>query len=47
LQPSIWKKQKKEKLIQFAERVWKIVDDDEDRKINLAIEKTRNFFEKL
>jgi len=50
LQPSIWqirKEQKREKLIQFAERVWNISETDEDKKIDLAINKTRTFFEEL
>lgn len=48
LQPAIWqvrKEQKREKLIQYAERVWKITEDDEERKIDIAISKTREFFE--
>lgn len=50
LQPSIWeirKEQKRAKLIQYAERVWNITEDNEDTKINLAINKTREFFESL
>ena len=50
LQPSVWqirKEKKRKKLIQYAERVWNIVDDNEDRKIDLAIDKTRAFFEGL
>ncbi|RLD67198.1 MAG: NADH-dependent alcohol dehydrogenase [Bacteroidetes bacterium] len=50
LQPSIWqirKEQKREKLIQYAERVWNISETDEDKKIDLAINKTREFFEGL
>ena len=50
LQPSIWqirKEKKREKLIQYAERVWNITDGNEDRKIDLAIDKTRAFFEEL
>lgn len=50
LQPSIWevrKEQKREKLIQYAERVWNISDGDKDSKIELAINKTREFFESL
>ena len=39
--------QKREKLIQYAERVWNIKDCDDDKKIDLAIEKTREFFESL
>jgi len=50
LQPSVWeirKEQKREKLIQYAERVWQITDKDDDKKIDLAIDKTREFFESL
>lgn len=50
LQPSIWqirKEQKREKLIQYAERVWNITDENEDSKIDKAINKTRAFFEDL
>ncbi len=50
LQPSIWqirKEQKREKLIQYAERVWNISETNEDKKIDLAINKTRAFFEGL
>jgi len=50
LQPSIWqvrKEKKREKLLQYAERVWNISDGDEDNKIDLAILKTREFFEEI
>lgn len=50
LQPSIWqirKEQKREKLLQYAERVWNITEGDIDSKIDLAIDKTRDFFESL
>jgi len=50
LQPSIWKvrkEQKRDKLLQYAERVWDITEGDEDSRIHLAIEKTRAFFEDL
>ncbi len=39
--------EKREKLLQYAERVWQIVDGDEDQRIDAAIERTRNFFEGL
>jgi len=41
------KEQKKAKLLQFAERVWHIDTGNEDEKMNLAIQKTRDFFERL
>ena len=50
LQPSIWqirKEKKREKLIQYAERIWNITDKNDDIKIDLAISKTRDFFESL
>ncbi len=50
LQPSIWqvrREQKRKKLIQYAERVWNITVGDEESKIDLAISKTREFFESL
>ncbi|MGL5000774.1 MAG: iron-containing alcohol dehydrogenase [Cetobacterium sp.] len=50
LQPAIWevrKEKKRAKLIQYAERVLDIVEDNDDLKIKLAIDKTRLFFEEL
>ncbi len=50
LQPSIWKvrkKQKHEKLLQYAERVFNITEGSEGSRIDLAIERTREFFESL
>lgn len=50
LQPSIWtirKKQKWDKLLQYADRVWHIKEEDEETTIDLAIKKTREFFESL
>lgn len=41
------KVQKREKLIQYAERVWSIQGVSDDEKIDLAIAKTREFFESL
>jgi NADP-dependent alcohol dehydrogenase len=38
---------KQAKLLQYAERVWHITTGSEDERINLAIEKTRDFFESL
>jgi len=39
--------QKRAKLLQYAERVWHIESGSEDEKIDLAIQKTRAFFESL
>ncbi len=39
--------QKKEKILQYGERVWKITDGDENDRINLTIQKTVDFFESL
>jgi NADP-dependent alcohol dehydrogenase len=50
LQPSIWtvrKHQKREKLLQYAQRVWDITTGDEESRIDQAIEKTRVFFQSL
>ena len=39
--------QKQAKLLQYAERVWQIESGSEEEKIDLAIQKTREFFENL
>jgi len=41
------REQKRAKLIQYAERVWHIENCGEDEKIDLAIQKTREFFKSL
>ncbi len=38
---------KKEKLLQYAERVWGITDGEDDKKIDQAIEKTAAFFNSI
>jgi NADP-dependent alcohol dehydrogenase len=43
----VQRKQKHSKLVQYAERVWHITEGTEDEKIDMAIEKTREFFESL
>ncbi len=43
----IRKENKRAKLLQYAERVWKIIDGTDDEKVDLAIAKTREFFESL
>lgn len=48
--PGLWrvlKEEKKEKLLQYGERVWKITEGTEDERIDLAIRKTVDFFESL
>ena len=35
------------KLLQYAERIWHIENGSDDEKIDLAIRKTRKFFESL
>ncbi len=48
--PGLWKvlrKEKKEKLLQYGERVWKITGGTEEERVNAAIEKTVDFFESL
>lgn len=41
------REQKRAKLLQYAERVWHIESGSEEKKIDLAIQKTREFFESL
>lgn len=41
------REQKQEKLLQYGERVWGISEGDKNQRIDLAIEKTRDFFEGL
>lgn len=43
----IRREQKRAKLLQYAERVWKIESGSEEEKVDLAIRKTREFFESL
>jgi NADP-dependent alcohol dehydrogenase len=43
----VMKNEKRKKLLQYAERVWNIAEADEDKKIELAIEKTENFYRSL
>lgn len=44
---TIKRDRKREKLLQYAERVWGLVDGDEDVRIDRAIQKTRDFFESV
>lgn len=44
---NVQRKQKKAKLLQYAERVWNITEGSDDEKIDAAILKTRIFFESL
>ncbi len=39
--------EKREKLLQYAARVWGLTDGDEDARIDAAIARTRDFFESL
>ena len=41
------RKQKKEKLLQYAERIWNIDEKNDEKKIDLAINKTEEFFKSL
>jgi len=41
------REQKRAKILQYAERVWNIESGSEDERIDLAIQKTRDFFESL
>lgn len=48
--PVLWqlkKDEKRAKLLQYAERVWHITSGSDDEKVDLAIDKTRAFFESL
>lgn len=50
LVPSVWKlrkTQKRDKLLQYAERVWNIREGSDDERIDAAITQTRAFFESL
>jgi len=50
VQPAVWKvrkEQKKEKLLQYAERVWGISEGDSDIRIQKAIARTEEFFHSL
>jgi NADP-dependent alcohol dehydrogenase len=46
----LWKalrEEKKDKLLQYGERVWNITEGSEDDRINASIDKTTIFFESL
>jgi NADP-dependent alcohol dehydrogenase len=43
----VQRKQKRAKILQYAQRVWNITNGSEEEKIDLAIKKTREFFESL
>ncbi len=48
--PAMWRvrrEQKKDKLLQYADRVWNISDGSDDEKIDAAIEKTEEFFHSI
>lgn len=48
--PGLWKalrEQKKEKLVQYAERVWNITGGSDEERVDSAINKTVEFFESL
>jgi len=42
---TVQRDRKREKLLQYADRVWGLVDGTEDARIDLAVQKTRDFFE--
>ena len=44
---TVKKEQKRDKLLQYAERVWGISTGDDAERIDAAIEKTRDFFERM
>jgi len=41
------RQEKREKLLQYAARVWQIIEGDEEQRIDTAIARTRAFFEQL
>jgi NADP-dependent alcohol dehydrogenase len=43
----VCKEAKREKLLQYAERIWNVTEGDEDSRINRAIELTEQFFEMM
>jgi NADP-dependent alcohol dehydrogenase len=43
----VCKEAKREKLLQYAERIWNITEGDEESRINRAIESTEQFFEMM
>lgn len=48
--PAMWRvrrEQKREKLLQYAERVWNVTEGSEDERIDAAIAKTEEFFHSL
>ena len=48
--PGLWKtlrEEKKEKLLQYGQRVWNITKGSEEERVDEAIEKTVNFFESI
>jgi len=50
VQPAVWKvrkEQKREKLLQYGERVWGITEGTEEERIDAAIAKTEEFFNSL
>jgi NADP-dependent alcohol dehydrogenase len=50
VEPGVWEHQrdrKKEKLLQYAERVWDVKEGSENERVTQAIEKTDSFFQSL
>jgi NADP-dependent alcohol dehydrogenase len=43
----VCKEAKREKLLQYAERIWNVTEGDDDSRINSASELTEQFFEKM
>jgi len=43
----VCKEGKRQKLLQYAERIWGLTEGDEDVRIDAAIDKTREFFESM
>jgi NADP-dependent alcohol dehydrogenase len=48
--PGLWKalrEEKKQKLLQYGQRIWNITSGTEDERVQVAIDKTVSFFESL
>ncbi|WP_105903507.1 iron-containing alcohol dehydrogenase [Vibrio gangliei] len=43
----VCREEKKAKLLQYAERIWNITDGSDDARIDVAIEKTKQFFSQM
>ena len=44
---TVCRQSQREKLLQYAERIWGLNEGDSDRRIDAAIDKARKFFEQM